>query len=126
VVILENAGAANGHAIEERFFLPDGGGGRCGFQAQTLAAQGFLVLRMPVIYANGEMDKNRARLDAAIEALRVRRAIDLERIGIVGFSITGYVALYLITHPGAVKIAAAAGLDGSTGGFTGYLRDLAL
>src|SRR5262249_36648225 len=61
------------------------------------------------------------RFDAAVGALIDQGIVDPERVGISGFSRAGYQALYLLTHPGAARLAAAILSHAWTEDFTSYV-----
>jgi dipeptidyl aminopeptidase/acylaminoacyl peptidase len=108
-------------------FLPDGSAATA-YAAQALVAEGMAVLQLdpfppPSYYASFEdasgtaLTVDRApwlrgpglveRIDAAVEMLSRQGLIDPQRVGLVGFSYSGFAVSYAITHPHQVVPAAA-------------------
>jgi dipeptidyl aminopeptidase/acylaminoacyl peptidase len=105
-------------------FLPDGGD-RTAFAAQALAARGFAVLNIhhrvsDSYFTEGRksqtVDSARAiveRIDAAVAELTRQGLVDPKRVGLVGFSYTGYQAFYAATY--AKKTIPAAAIVADSG-----------
>jgi dipeptidyl aminopeptidase/acylaminoacyl peptidase len=97
------------------------------FAAQALAANGMLVLQLPSSHdwvgTPEEGPKMVETFAAAIGYLEKRGVIDNSRIGIVGFSRTGFHVHFALTHS-ALPFAAAVVADGSDGGYSQYIQFL--
>jgi dipeptidyl aminopeptidase/acylaminoacyl peptidase len=111
-------------------FRPDGASDS-GFAAQSLVAQGFAVLVADfydeiVFMTPKEGALHVQRLDAMVDALVARGIVDPTRVGLVGFSRTGYLTYYIITHPGKTKLAAAAVFDSITASYGEYVLSAGL
>ncbi len=115
-----------GRYVEGKF-LPEGVAAAA-YAAQPLVAQGMAVLQLDVesspLFAASFKDKDgrpmrqeeaqwligqeiTERLDAAVDVLSRRGLIDRKRIGVLGFSATGYMTYYVTTHARSVTPAAA-------------------
>ena len=108
-------------------FRPDGMAATA-YATQALAAKGIAVLELnsPLGHrGNGlqEMKEVQDRVDSSVMALAKQFPIDIDRVGLVGFSRMGYETRYLITHPGEIRPAAAIVNDSYTGS---YLLTMAL
>lgn len=117
-------------------FLADGSASTV-FAAQSLAAQGLAVLNIDFRPVEGQQvgtpgetgqaggsrleDMFRARIDAIVETLGAEGLIDPARVGLVGFSHTGFQTHYLATHPGRTRLAAAIVADSWTAGYGDYV-----
>ncbi len=60
------------------------------------------------------------RIDAVVEALDRAGIIDPLKVGLIGFSHSGFQVHYLATHPGAVKLAAGVVADSFAGSYGQY------
>jgi hypothetical protein len=113
-----------GHYVPYRF-LPDGSASTA-YAAQPLVAQGMAVLNIDVISA----DLNRQgvsvdealsrRVDAAVDVLGRAGIIDPHKVGLIGFSHSGFRVHYLATHPGTVRPAAGVVADAFMGSYGQY------
>ena len=116
---------------EPHQFQTDGSGSTM-FAAQALAAQGMAVINVDVdpqpgqdytVDARGSAshsrieDLTRLRIDAVVDLLDRQGVIDRSRVGLVGFSYTGFQVHYLASHPGRTRLAAAIVADSWTGGY---------
>jgi len=115
-------------------FLPDGVVSTA-FATQAMVARGIAVLNLPEIEepteggtpARGEAEAPREaalyveRIDAAVEQLARDGIVDPARVGLVGFSRTGYFTYYAISHPRTVRFAAAMINDSSS---MSYVQEL--
>jgi len=93
------------------------------YAAQPLAGKGFIVLQVgdpgPPLSPNlGPAAV--ARYEGAVNYLDGRGLIDRERVGLIGFSASGYELLYTITHS-KYNFAAADNTDAGGGGYFFYL-----
>lgn len=97
------------------------------FAAQGLAATGMLVLQLPSSHdwvgTPEEGPKMVETFAAAIAYAKKRGIIDKDRIGIVGFSRSGFHVHFALTHS-ALPFAAAVVADGSDGGYSQYVQFL--
>ncbi len=97
------------------------------FAAQALASTGMLVLQLPSSHdwvgTPEEAPKMAETFAAAIEYVQNRGIVDKDRIGIIGFSRTGFHVCYALTHA-ALHFAAAVVADGSDGGYSQYIQFL--
>jgi dipeptidyl aminopeptidase/acylaminoacyl peptidase len=102
-----------------------------GFAVQSLASKGFVVLQVgysvkhddddpQFVNTPNEAPRQMAVFEGAIQYLDSRGLIDLNRIGIIGFSRTVYTVAYTLTHSN-YRFAAATFADGITGGYFEYL-----
>jgi dipeptidyl aminopeptidase/acylaminoacyl peptidase len=107
-------------------FRPDGSA-LSAFAAQALVAQGFAVLDVNVyddrsiIATPREGPRFVERVDAAVDMLMKRGIADPTRVGLVGFSRTGFLTYFAITHPGRVKVSAAVVFDAVTISYGEYV-----
>lgn len=104
-------------------FSPDGWASSS-FAAQALVAQGIAVLRLDIsnIYLHGGGQAMEAahvfrRIDLAVKHLTQSGIVDPKRVGLVGFSRTGFYVHYAITHPQEPAPAAAIVGDSFTGSY---------
>jgi dienelactone hydrolase len=109
-------------------FRPDGASSTA-FAAQALAAQGIAVLQVggdpspkyPALVKSQpwmEASLMTERIDAAVSKLAADGIVDPRRVGLVGFSRTGFRVNYVITHPGKIIPAAAIVADAVTNDYT--------
>jgi len=98
-----------------------------GYAAQALAGAGVVVAQLPVAnqLGAGEGAKNLAMFESLIDALDHRGIVDRSRVGLLGFSRTGYHVRYMLTFS-RYPVMAAAIVDGMGGGYWQYLADLNL
>jgi dienelactone hydrolase len=107
-------------------FFPDGALS-AGFAAQAMAARGFAVLTFqtsgPEHSASGPREGSGfiAGIESAIAALVNQRGIDRERVGLIGFSHSGYLTNYAVTHLESSHLAAALIQDSWDAGYVQYL-----
>lgn len=104
-------------------FLPNGSFSPT-FGVQSLAARGIAVLQIDTRLIGlppEEGPRYVARVDAAIDALIARGIADPARIGLNGFSRTGYQAIWLATHKHRHRIAALVAADAYSGAYPIYL-----
>jgi dipeptidyl aminopeptidase/acylaminoacyl peptidase len=123
-------------------FWPDGAS-RTAFAAQALAAQGIAVLQLrpslpdsayqafkdksgrPYTEANAaQWMQSQAfvdRVDAAVEELGGAGMVDPKRVGVIGFSYTGYLTYYVATHTKQTIPAAAIVADSGLRDYGGYV-----
>jgi Prolyl oligopeptidase family len=97
------------------------------YAAQGLATLGICVLQLPSthdwISTPEEGPKMVETFERAIAYIKSRGILDERRIGIVGFSRTGFHVQYALTHS-ALHFAAAVVADGSDGGYSQYIQFL--
>ncbi|HET6843552.1 MAG TPA: hypothetical protein VFK06_18005 [Candidatus Angelobacter sp.] len=95
-----------------------------GYAAQPLAGKGFFVLQVGDMGQSwltaGQGPRAMKRIEGAIDYLDQRGLIVRDRVGLVGFSATGYDVLFTITHSN-YDIAAADNTDAGGGGYWGYM-----
>ncbi len=88
-----------------------------GFAAQPMAARGIAVLQLPDIRGMGASPKEpqlyAQSYEAAIKILAARHIIDPLKVGLMGFSRTGWHVEYALTH-GSFRYAAALAADNMT------------
>jgi dipeptidyl aminopeptidase/acylaminoacyl peptidase len=107
-------------------FRPDGST-LSAFTAQGLVSQGFAVLQLNISLNESTMMTPREgpshveRVDAAVAELEAKGIIDSSRVGIIGFSRSGYAAYYIITHPGKTRVSAAVVFDSITNSYGEYV-----
>jgi hypothetical protein len=97
-----------------------------GFAAQQLAAAGFVVLQVrdcPGRVTPREGQCNVAGYKAAIETLAEEGIVDLERVGIIGFSRTCYYVMEALTT-GTIPFKAASITDGVNEGYFQYITSV--
>jgi len=115
------------HGFDREQFLLDGPStlGSSAFAAQVLASAGFVVLQVednPATFTRDAREGGMAAegLRSAIESLDRKAMIDPARVGVIGFSRTGYHVISLLArHPNLV--AAAALSDALQPGYVDYL-----
>jgi len=113
------------HGFEEHAFLADGGY-TSAFAARPLASSGFIVLQMPYnsehLVSAQELPDQILGFESAIDLLTSEELIDPARVGIIGFSRTGYhVEGALIKDP--ARFAAATIADGNDESYLQYLEN---
>lgn len=111
------------HGFVENSFLTDGGY-TSALAARPLASAGILVLQVPHLYEHlataQELPEHIAGFESALDLLASKELIDPARVGIIGFSRTGYhVEGALIKDP--TRFAAATIADGSDESYVQYL-----
>jgi dipeptidyl aminopeptidase/acylaminoacyl peptidase len=97
-----------------------------GFAAQALAGSGFVVAQAPMAAAFGDRREGRQNMlmfEGLIEELDRRGLIDRKRIGLLGFSRTGFAARYALAFS-KEPIAAAVIADGMEGGYWQYIFEM--
>jgi dipeptidyl aminopeptidase/acylaminoacyl peptidase len=109
-----------------RYFLPDSPYYQS-YSRQSLVSRGLAVvsldpIRPPARGTEREGPEAVARIDAVVEALTRDGVIDPTRVGIIGFSRSGYFAFYAATHPGRTAITAIGVNDSITFSFPAYLE----
>ena len=116
------------HGFNEQVFLPDGPFTTV-FAAQELANRSVAVLQLgesPLYDATqGTLDWGPAQLsqvESAIDYLDERGLIDRERVGLVGFSITGFIVRYALENS-KYKFAVATSAEGNDYGYWAYIAD---
>jgi hypothetical protein len=127
------------YTYDPAHFLPDGGPDPTD-AAQALVARGIGVLTMttvddlqtPSALVDGKSrdwtegaDVSR-RIESAIDALVERGLADPKRIGLAGFSRSGYETSYILSHPNRTRFAAAVIGDAFPGSYSFYLEKGAL
>jgi dipeptidyl aminopeptidase/acylaminoacyl peptidase len=97
------------------------------FAAQSLVAKGFAVVQLHAFDdRNAVLNLHEGprivqRVDALVAMLEGRGWVDAKRVGLVGFSRSGYHVYYVITHPARTRIAAAAVFDSITASYGEYV-----
>jgi dipeptidyl aminopeptidase/acylaminoacyl peptidase len=110
-------------------FIMDGQWYTTAFPAQTLASHGFVILlaaapsraQQPKV-GPGVMGYNYnelAMVESAIELLDQRKLVDLDRVGIAGFSVTSWQTQFILTNS-KFPFAAAAMADGWNLNYVSY------
>lgn len=118
---------AASHLYPTQFF-PDGALS-AGFAAQALASRGFAVLTFGVIGRGHDRTGPEegadfvAGIDSAVAFLRERIPSGLGRVGVIGFSRSGYLINYAISHPGDAPLGAAVIQDSADASYVQYLLD---
>jgi hypothetical protein len=113
---------------EHDLFMPDGPIA-VAFARQSLNARGFAVLSLDATTMQGSKKRGTPeegpgmvdQIDSAVEMLAQKGLVDPARVGLVGFSRTGYQVFYAVTHPQKTKFAAAEVADATT---FNYVKDL--
>lgn len=116
------------HGFAPNMFAPDGPF-YSAFAAQELANKGIVVLQI----GNGpfyEDSKNTrdygplqlSQIDSAVDYLDGIKIIDPNRVGLVGFSITGFQVTYALTHSSHHFAVATSG-EGNDWGYWSYVDD---
>jgi dipeptidyl aminopeptidase/acylaminoacyl peptidase len=100
------------------------------FAAQALAGKGFVVLQVPdwpdldqypkIVATQAEGPYQMSSIEGAIDYLDARGLIDRDRVGIIGFSRSGFYVKYTLTHS-KYSFAAAANTDSTDVGYFNYL-----
>lgn len=109
---------------------------RTGFATQELAAAGYAVLSIwsPEEVTGTPEDKSFGRpeirqfidwVETAAEALSRTHQIDLQRVGLVGFSRTGYLVQQMLEHERRLHVAAAVIADSAHGTFANAMAFVA-
>lgn len=105
---------------DDRSYLVDGRHNLSGHAAQPLAGLGFMVLfigappRRPG--GSGEAEAVREHTEHAIRALAKWGYVDMLRVGLSGWSRSGYYTEYLLMHS-TLPFAAASQIDGGTANY---------
>src|SRR6185437_7960734 len=111
------------HGWEANKFKIDGES-TAGYAAQSLAAKGIIVAQLPLIregLANPEEGRiQTAMFEGLIDHLDQERLIDRKRVGILGWSRTGYHVRYALTSS-RYPFAAAVIADGLDDGYFHYV-----
>jgi dipeptidyl aminopeptidase/acylaminoacyl peptidase len=114
------------HGFDPRAFWIDGPYPTA-FAAQALASIGISVLQLPTshnwVSTPEEGPKMVETFERAIAYVKQRGILDEGRIGIVGYSRTGFHVQYALTHS-KLHFAAAVIADGSDGGYSQYVQFL--
>lgn len=114
------------HAWNPHKFLIDGPWPSA-FAAQPLAGRGIFVLQLEEdlskISTPAEAPEEMAAYEGGIEHLEQLGLINPARVGIIGFSRTGFGVKYALTHS-KFQFKAATIADGSDGGYFGYISAL--
>jgi hypothetical protein len=110
--------------VDFESFRPDGTV-PAAFAAQSLVAAGFAVLQLEFfrdlpVYSSEEGPSRVRRIDAAVAELARQNLVDPERVGLIGFSRSGYQTYYVLTHPGRTNVAAAIVFDSITASYGEY------
>jgi dipeptidyl aminopeptidase/acylaminoacyl peptidase len=95
-----------------------------GYAAQALAGKGFVVAQLPIakeFATPKEGPENMAMFEAVIDDLDRRGLIDRDRIGILGFSRTGYDVRYALAFS-KYHMAAAVLADAMEAGYYEYIE----
>jgi poly(3-hydroxybutyrate) depolymerase len=110
------------HGFLEHVFRPNGMYAS-GFAARELAAEGILVLQVPYCSNIGTPEEglcNVAEYEGAVTKLNQLGIIDPDRVGIIGFSRSGYWVLDAV-ESSTIRFRAAAITDGYTAGYMQYM-----
>jgi dipeptidyl aminopeptidase/acylaminoacyl peptidase len=110
----------------ERFTID--GESAAGFAAQALAGKGFIVVQMDERYGDVESTEREGPMqvglyEALIDYLDGRKLIDRTRIGLMGWSRSGFGVRYALEFS-KYPIAAAAVVDGMDASYFQYMVDL--
>lgn len=116
------------HGFSPDTFLVDGPF-TTSFAAQELANRGVAVLQIgeSPLYDQTKVTPQwgevlLSQLESGIDYLESRGIIDRQRVGLVGFSITGYTVWYALTHS-SYQFRAATTSEGNDFGYFSYLVD---
>lgn len=116
------------HGWSHDSFSMDGLPSAAGYAAQALAARGIAVMQLPDVEkwesTIDEGSRYTALHESAIDYLKARGLVDETRIGILGWSRTGYHVRHTLTFS-RVQFAAAViadGMDASYGQYLSYLN----
>ena len=92
------------------------------FAAQPLANNGIMVLQLPEFAAGtpGEGERNLRAFESSIDYLDRKGLVDVNRVGLVGFSRTCYHVKYTLTHS-MFHFAAATVADGIDAGYFQFI-----
>lgn len=92
------------------------------FAAQPLASKGIAVLQLPEVAAGtaDEGERNALAFESGINYLDQQGIIDVNHVGLVGFSRTCYHVKYVLTHS-EVHFAAASVTDGVDAGYFQFI-----
>ncbi len=117
------------HGWNPRQFWIDGAS-NAGYAAQALAGKGFAVVQVEAedeaaLSTPSEGPAGMAILEGLIDELDRQGIVDLKRVGLLGWSRSGYVVRYTLTHS-ARPFAAAVIADGYDDGYLHYLTRLPL
>ncbi len=96
-----------------------------GYAAQALAGKGAVVAQVPEAKELGtklEGPQNMAMFEGLIDDLDKRGLVDRNRVGLLGFSRTGYAVRYTLAFS-KYPIAAAVVADGMDGGYWEYIAE---
>jgi dipeptidyl aminopeptidase/acylaminoacyl peptidase len=97
------------------------------FAAQPLAGAGIIVLQVELetssISTREECDEEQSLYEGAIDYLNRLGMIDIDRVGVIGFSRTGLTVKCTLVRS-KYHFAAATVADGSDGGYFAYLASL--
>lgn len=109
------------HGFNEHQFQPSGTF-TTAFAAQELAAVGIMVLQSEDCHAEGPKlgPCNVAGYEAAVQQLASEGLVDPDRVGIIGFSHTGYYVLDALTTS-KLRFKAASISEGNTDGYLEYM-----
>lgn len=114
------------HGFDAKSFWIDGSF-TTAFAAQALAGRGFLVLQVPDIHdwdeTPAEAPNMMETLERAVEYVDGLGCLDRARLGITGFSRTGFYVHYMLEHS-KLHFGAAIIADGSDGGYSQYVQFL--
>jgi dipeptidyl aminopeptidase/acylaminoacyl peptidase len=114
------------HGFDPKSFWIDGSF-TTAFAAQALAGRGFLVLQVPDIHdwdeTPAEAPNMMETLERAVEYVDGLGCLDRARLGITGFSRTGFYVHYMLEHS-KLHFGAAIVADGSDGGYSQYVQFL--
>jgi dipeptidyl aminopeptidase/acylaminoacyl peptidase len=97
------------------------------FAAQPLAGKNIMVLQVDENFsksgASTEVIDEASSFEGAIDYLNHKQLIDLDRVGIIGFSRTCFFVKYVLTHS-QYHFAAASITDGVDGGYFQYIASV--
>lgn len=102
--------------------LPGTGPGQIGYGAQALANGGIVVLQVEDRWIDGisgtfqEPRMYTAAYEAAVNSLSAKGVVDSNKVGLMGFSRTGWYVEYAISHS-SFRYAAALVVDNMDGGY---------
>jgi dipeptidyl aminopeptidase/acylaminoacyl peptidase len=92
------------------------------FAAQPLASKSIVVLQLPELAAGTpeEGERNLLAIESGVEHLNQMGVIDIQRVGLIGFSRTSFHVKYVLTHS-KFHFAAAAVADGVDAGYFQFM-----